>query len=142
MKFLHTADWHIGKKLHNFDLNYEEDDAFKQIERIAEEEKVDAIIIAGDLYDRSLPSEEAVKSVNEKLKRLNLVDKYPLLVISGNHDSATRLNTGSEWFKATNLFLNTKISGAFEPVEIEDTQFFLLPYFEPQEVRNYFDRQK
>ena len=141
MKFLHTADWHIGKKLHNFDLKYEEDDAFKQIERIAEEEKVDAIIIAGDLYDRSLPSEEAVKSVNEKLKRLNLVDKHPLLIISGNHDSATRLNTGSEWFKATNLFLNTKISGAFEPVEIEDTQFFLLPYFEPQEVRNYFDRQ-
>ena len=106
MKFLHTADWHIGKKLHNFDLKYEEDDAFKQIERIAEEEKVDAIIIAGDLYDRSLPSEEAVKSVNEKLKRLNLVDKHPLLIISGNHDSATRLNTGSEWFKATNLFLN------------------------------------
>ena len=70
-----------------------------------------------------------------------MVDKYPLLVISGNHDSATRLNTGSEWFKATNLFLNTKISVAFEPVEIEDTQFFLLPYFEPQEVRNYFDRQ-
>ena len=57
MKFLHTADWHIGKKLHNFDLNYEEDDAFKQIERIAEEEKVDAIIIAGDLYDRLLPSQ-------------------------------------------------------------------------------------
>lgn len=138
MKFLHTADWHIGKKLHDFSLFDDQRDAFEQIEQIALREKVDAVVIAGDLYDRSVPSEDAVRLLDQMLIQLNLKDHLPVLAINGNHDSAVRLNTGSDWFKATNLYMNTKLKDAFTPVVIGDTQFFLLPYFELPAARNYF----
>lgn len=138
MKFLHTADWHIGKKLHNFSLLAEQQDAFRQIEQIAIQEKVDAIVIAGDLYDRSVPSEESVRQLNQMLIQLNLKDRIPILAINGNHDSAVRLNTGSNWFRATEFYLNTRLQNAFSPITIGDTQFFLLPYFELPVARNYF----
>ncbi|HJE98184.1 exonuclease SbcCD subunit D [Ligilactobacillus acidipiscis] len=138
MRFLHTADWHIGKKLHGFDLLAEQKDAFCQIKQIAAAQKVDAIVIAGDLYDRAVASEDSVAVLNKMLKELNLEEKYPLLAISGNHDSAIRLETGSEWYTATEFYLKTKFSDAFEPVTLNDTQFFMLPYFQPQMARNYF----
>ena len=93
MRFLHTADWHIGKKLHDYDLVEEQLEAFSQIKKIAQTEQVDAVVIAGDLYDRSLPSETAVTLVDQMLYELNLKANLPLLVISGNHDSAVRLAT-------------------------------------------------
>lgn len=139
MRFLHTADWHIGKKLHAFSLAAEQQDAFTQIKTIAAQEKVDAIVIAGDLYDRAVASEDSVAMLNGMLKELNLQEKYPLLAISGNHDSATRLETGSDWYTATQFYLNTTFAGAFEPVTLADTQFFLLPFFQPQQARNYFE---
>lgn len=140
MRFLHTADWHIGKKLHEFSLEADQQAAFEQIERLAKDYQVDAVVIAGDLYDRGMASEAAVAQLNGMLKRLNLNDRLPLLAISGNHDSATRLATGSEWFKSTNFYLHTTLASAFEPVVIADTQFFLLPFFNLQEVHNYFDQ--
>ncbi|MEJ6401207.1 exonuclease SbcCD subunit D, partial [Nicoliella lavandulae] len=136
---LHTADWHIGRRLHGFDLSEEQVNAFKQIERIAKDEHVDGIIIAGDLYDRSLPAESSVHLLNKMLKQLNLVDHYPLYAIAGNHDSATRLATGSEWFEDTQLFIHTSVAQSIEPIETTDTQLFLLPYFEPFEVRQFLD---
>ena len=103
MRFLHTADWHIGKKLHDYDLVEEQLEAFSQIKKIAQTEQVDAVVIAGDLYDRSLPSETAVTLVDQMLYELNLKANLPLLVISGNHDSAVRLATGSDWYKQTDF---------------------------------------
>mgnify|MGYP005797122669 FL=1 len=140
MRFLHTADWHIGKKLHDFSLAEEQAAAFDQIERLAKDYQVDAVVIAGDLYDRGLASEQSVEQLNGMLKQLNLNDHLPLLAISGNHDSAARLATGSEWFETTDFYLHTTLASAFEPVTIMDTQFFLLPFFNLQEVRNYFDQ--
>ena len=93
MKFLHTADWHVGRKLHGYDLSTEQADALRKLEKIAIDEKVDAIVIAGDIYDRGMPSEDSVRMVNGALKKLNLEDGFPLLAISGNHDSAERLST-------------------------------------------------
>ena len=139
MRFLHTADWHIGKKLHGFDLAEEQQVAYEQIQAIALAEKVDAVIIAGDLYDRGIPNEKSVNQLDNMLIDLNLKQHLPVLAISGNHDSATRLRTGSPWFKATDYYLNTKLSQAFTPVEFDDTQVFLLPYFEPFEARKYFE---
>ena len=139
MRFLHTADWHIGKKLHGFDLAEEQRDAFDQIKQIAVEQNVDAIVIAGDLYDRAVASEDSVALLNQMLKELNLQAGYPLLTISGNHDSAIRLETGSDWYQATDFYLKTKFSDAFSPVTLGDTQFFMLPYFQPQMARNYFE---
>ncbi|MDN2454394.1 exonuclease SbcCD subunit D [Lactobacillus sp. UCMA15818] len=138
MRFLHTADWHIGRKLYGYDLAQEQEHAFAEITKIALEKKVDAIVIAGDLYDRALPNEDSVKRLNKMIIELNLKLKKPILAISGNHDSAVRLNTGREWFKATQYFLNTSIAEAMVPVEFSDTQFFLLPYFQIFQARNFF----
>ncbi|MCH5462679.1 exonuclease SbcCD subunit D [Lactobacillus sp. LC28-10] len=138
MKLLHTADWHIGRRLHGFDLTAEQQNAYAQIEQIAQEEQVDGMIIAGDLYDRRLPAETSVAMVDSMLQQLNLTDQIPIYAISGNHDSATRLATGTPWFKATHLYLHTDLSQAFQPVELSDTQLFLCPYFEPFDAQQYF----
>ncbi|MFC6253868.1 exonuclease SbcCD subunit D [Secundilactobacillus hailunensis] len=139
MKLLHTADWHIGRRLHGFDLTDEQQNAFDQIEQIAKQEQVDGLIIAGDVYDRRLPREASVAMVNQMLQQLNLTDHLPIYAISGNHDSATRLATGTPWFKATNLYLHTDLSQAFTPIELPDTQLFLCPYFEPFAAQQYFN---
>jgi len=139
MRFLHTADWHIGKKLHGYDLLTEQRDAYEQIKAIAIDEKVDAVVIAGDLYDRALPSEDAVSTLDTMLVDLNRKQHLPLLAISGNHDSAVRLSQGSEWFSSTDFYLKTRIADSIKPVVLGDAQFFLLPYFEPFAVRQYFE---
>lgn len=138
MRFLHTADWHVGKELNGYDLTPEHQVVFEQIKQIAQVEQVDAIVVAGDLYDRRVPREAAVAVVNQELKELNLDLGYPVLAVSGNHDSAIRLGTGRDWYQATNFYLHTELAQAFEPVVFGDTQWFLLPYFELQAARNYF----
>lgn len=139
MKVLHTADWHIGKKLHGYDLLPDQAYILDQIKKIAKDEAVDAIVIAGDLYDRSVPSEDSVRLLNQTIADWNLTEQFPLLAISGNHDSATRLATGAPWFNQANFHLHTRLQEVFTPIEMKDTQFFLLPYFEPVDARIYFE---
>lgn len=139
MKFLHTADWHIGRKLNGFSLLEEQKDVFEKMLTIAVTQQVDAIVVAGDLYDRSMPSVEAVELLNAMMIEMNLEKKFPVLAISGNHDSATRLSTGSPWLEKEQFYLYTQLEQVFSPVVIGDTQFFLLPYIEPIHARLYFD---
>lgn len=142
MRFLHTADWHIGKKLHGYSLLDDQLYVFKQIIELAKKENVDGIIIAGDLYDRSVPSVEAVKQFNQMIIDLNLEEKFPIFAISGNHDSSTRLETGGPWFRHSDFYLHTKLEQAFQPIEFGNVQLFLLPYFEPSDVRIIFDESE
>ena len=139
MKVLHTADWHIGKKLHGYDLLPDQAYILDQILKIAKDEAVDAIVIAGDLYDRSVPSEDSVRLLNQTIAEWNLTHQFPLIAISGNHDSATRLATGAPWFNQAKFHLHTRLQEAFTPVEMENVQFYLLPYFEPVDARIYFE---
>lgn len=139
MKVLHTADWHIGKKLHGYDLLSDQAYILDQILKIAKTEAVDAIIIAGDLYDRSVPSEDSVRLLNQTIAQWNLTEGFPLLAISGNHDSATRLATGAPWFNQADFHLHTRLQEAFTPVVMGNVQFYLLPYFEPVDARIYFE---
>lgn len=141
MRFLHTADWHVGKKFNGYDLLADQDKILDQIIELAIREKVDAVVLAGDLYDRGVPPTEAVALLNQKICRLNLEAKMPLLAISGNHDSSVRLEVGSPWFSQTDFYLHTRMEQAFTPVVVGDTQFFLLPYFEPIAARLYFDTE-
>ena len=138
LRFLHTADWHIGKKLNGFDLLTDQRAVIDQILTLAVTEQVDAVVVAGDLYDRAVPGVDAVNLFNEKIIAFNLENKLPLLTIAGNHDSCERLNFGTPWFSKTNFYLHTELAQAFQPVEIADIQFFLLPYFEPFSARLYF----
>ena len=139
MRFLHTADWHIGKKLQGYDLIEDQRHVLSSILDIAKEEKVEAIVIAGDLYDRSVPAVDAVELYNELMVDWNLKEKIPIFAISGNHDSSTRLSAGTPWFSYSNYFLRTQLAEAFEPVEFKNVQFFFLPYFEPIAARLYFE---
>jgi len=141
MKLLHTADWHIGRTLNGFSLLDEQEHAFDQILQIAKEEKVDGIVIAGDIYDRAIPGVDAVSALNEMFRRINLENQIPIYAISGNHDGAKRLNYGRDWMEFSNFHLNTLLEEAFVPVENDDVQIFMLPFFDPMDARVYYNKQ-
>ncbi len=141
MKLLHTADWHIGRTLNGYSLLDEQKYAFKQILQIAKDEKVDGIVVAGDIYDRAIPSTDAITTLNEMFKELNIDNKFPIYAISGNHDGAKRLNYGRDWMEFNNFHINTLLEEAFTPIETEDTQLFLLPFFDPMDARVYYQQQ-
>ncbi|WP_373768754.1 metallophosphoesterase family protein, partial [Weissella soli] len=138
MKFLHTADWHIGKELGAFSLLSEQWQAFRQMVTIAEDEAVDGIIIAGDLYDRGIPPLSAVEAFEDMARIMNLEHHWPIYAVSGNHDGAVRLGAGREWRETTSFYLHTTLAEAFEPVELADTQIFMLPFLDPLDARIYY----
>ncbi|MGT2929719.1 metallophosphoesterase family protein [Streptococcus dentasini] len=140
MKLLHTADWHIGRQLNQNGMSLLDDQRFilEEIIGIAKREAVDGIIIAGDLYDRSLPPVEAVRLFDEILTRLLFEEQIPVYAITGNHDSAKRLEFGQAFFKRQHFHLVSRLEDAFEPIETEDSQIFLLPFIDPIDARIYY----
>ncbi|MFD1418829.1 metallophosphoesterase family protein [Companilactobacillus keshanensis] len=141
MKLLHTADWHIGRTLNGYSLLDEQKYAFKQILQIAKDEHVDGIVVAGDIYDRAIPSTEAITTLNEMFKILNIDNHFPIYAISGNHDGAKRLNYGRDWMEFNNFYINTLLEESFKPIETNDTQLFLLPFFDPMDARVYYQKK-
>ena len=135
MKFIHTADWHLGKLVHGIYMTNDQREVLNQFVELIEEEKPDAIVIAGDLYDRSVPPTEAVELLNDVLYRLNVELKTPVVAISGNHDSAERLSFGSSWYRNSQLYLSGKLANSLHPVQINGINFYLVPYAEPGIVR-------
>ncbi|WLR46806.1 exonuclease SbcCD subunit D [Halobacillus litoralis] len=143
MKILHTADWHLGKIVNYVHMTEDQRYILKQFVEVVESEKPDVIIIAGDLYDRSIPPKQAVELLNETLTTLINDFRVPVLAISGNHDSPDRLNFGSQMFRRQGLFLDTKLQKDREPVTLYDqdgpVHFHLIPYVEPAEVAYAFE---
>ena len=139
VKFLHTADWHIGRKLQGKDLLEDQQYVMNNLISKIDETKPDFLIIAGDLYDRSVPSKEATTLLQELLVKINIECNIPIFAISGNHDSRERLAIGEAWFSKHKFYLHTRLNQAFDKITIEDTNIYLLPYFEPFEVREYFE---
>ncbi len=139
MKILHTADWHIGKKLNGRDLMEDQEFVLDQLIGHIEEMKPDIIVIAGDIYDRSNPPREALNLVNRHLHKMNVEMGIPVLMNSGNHDSRALLDYGSAWFKATDLHIHTSIDEVFEPVTIGDINFHLVPHIDVLEARQHFE---
>ena len=139
VKFLHTADWHIGRKLQGKDLLEDQQYVMNNLIRKIDETKPDFLIIAGDLYDRSVPSKEATTLLQELLVKINIECNIPIFAISGNHDSRERLAIGEAWFSKHKFYLHTRLNQAFDKITIEDTDIYLLPYFEPFEAREYFE---
>lgn len=138
MKILHTADWHLGKKLEGYSRLREQEETLQQLRQIAQEEQVDAIVIAGDIYDQSVPSLEAIRLYKKIMQQLNLEDGFPIFAISGNHDSAERLSEGKKWYEQTQFYLATTIEEAFSPYHFGNVQLFLLPFMHPHAIRQYF----
>ncbi|MDQ0199749.1 exonuclease SbcCD subunit D [Neobacillus ginsengisoli] len=135
MKFIHTADWHLGKLVHGVYMTENQREALEQFVSIVAEEQPDAVVIAGDLYDRSVPPTDAVELLDEILFRINIELKTPIVAIAGNHDSAERLSFGSSWYKHSQFYLSGKLDNSFKPVQINGVNFYLVPYAEPGIVR-------
>jgi DNA repair protein SbcD/Mre11 len=139
LKFIHTADWHLGKLVHGIYMTEEQRYILEQFIELVKEEKPDAVVIAGDLYDRSVPPAEAVELLDEVLYRINVELNTPIVAVSGNHDSAERLSFGSSWYKHSHFYLKGKITADFTPVRINGVNFHCVPYAEPGTVRQLLD---
>lgn len=139
MKFIHTADWHLGKLVHGVYMTEEQRNVLNQFISLIAEEKPDAVVIAGDLYDRSVPPTEAVDLLDEILFKINVELNTPILAISGNHDSAERLAFGSSWYRHSHFYMQGKLTKDFSPVQLGGVNFYLTPYAEPGTVRELLE---
>ncbi|WP_409293005.1 exonuclease SbcCD subunit D [Peribacillus sp. SCS-37] len=139
MKFIHTADWHLGKIVHGIHMTEEQRGMLMQFIQLVEEEQPDAVVIAGDLYDRSVPPTEAVELLDEILYKINVEMKIPIVAIAGNHDSAERLSFGTSWYRESRLFIQGKLSRNLDPVQIGGVNFYSIPYAEPGMVRHLLE---
>lgn len=143
MKFFHTADWHLGKLVQGIYMTDEQRYVLEQFITAIEEEKPDAVIIAGDLYDRAVPPTEAVNLLDEVLAKILLELKTPVLSVAGNHDSPGRLNFGSRVMKMNGIHIAGHVQKEHQPVVLNDqfgeVHFHLVPYADPSMVRYSFD---
>ena len=110
MKMMHIGDLHLGKSLGDFDLKNDQEHILVQLLDIVDERAVDAVLIAGDVYDKAIPSEAATKMLDSFLSNLAKRHVYTYM-ISGNHDSDERLNYGSSLFETNHIFISTKYEG-------------------------------
>lgn len=141
MRFLHIGDIHIGKSIGGFDLIEDQKYILDQILDIAGQEKVDAVLVAGDVYDKSVPGESAVKLFDYFLCRL-AEKRVRTFIISGNHDSDERMNFGSSLFQASNIFISAKYEGRLCRQTMEDAEgtvnIYLMPFVKASQVRHFF----
>lgn len=148
MKFIHTSDWHIGRQLHNQSLLEDQRYVLEQIVALAIREDVDAVIIAGDIYDRSVPPANAVALLDEVLNRLVNELQISVFMIAGNHDGHERLGFAARQMASSGLHIVGPLSAALEPVVIKAKKplagravcaaFYGLPYADPVTVRHVF----
>jgi len=143
MKLFHTADWHLGKLVQGVYMTDDQRYVLEQFLQAIDEEQPDAVIIAGDLYDRALPPVEAVDLLDEILAEIVLKRKVPVLSIAGNHDSPTRLRFGSKLMRETGLHISGELSAKLEPIILNDEfgeiHFYLVPFAEPSTVKSLFE---
>lgn len=141
MKLLHLGDLHIGKSLLDFSLIDDQRYILDQIVGIADKRKVDAVLIAGDIYDRAIPSEEAVSLFDYFLRTL-ATKHIKTFVISGNHDSDERLNFGSTLFEANEVYISSKFEGKLYKKELKDKKevvnIYLLPFVKASQVKHFY----
>ncbi|MGD7043794.1 exonuclease SbcCD subunit D [Jeotgalibacillus proteolyticus] len=139
MKFIHTADWHLGKLVHGVYMTEDQKHVLEDLIQLIQKEKPDALVIAGDLYDRSVPPTEAVKLLNDTLYTINVELGVPIIAISGNHDSGDRLSFGSSWYRHSKLFMKGKWEKASQAIEIKGVHFHLVPFTEPGPIREMYE---
>lgn len=144
MRFLHTADPHIGKRVNEFSMLEDQEYILRQILKTADKEQVEAVLIAGDVYDKQVPSAEAVRLFDWFLTQLNS-RKLPVFVIGGNHDSVERLSFGAQIMEESGVYLTQSYDGKVVPVRLEDeygpVNLWMLPFLKPAMVKRFFPEQ-
>ncbi|EAW31842.1 putative exonuclease SbcD [marine gamma proteobacterium HTCC2143] len=142
MKFIHTSDWHIGRQFHNVSLLDDQRHVLEQIVGYIQSESVDALVIAGDIYDRSVPPAKAVELLDQFITRICSEMNTPVILIPGNHDGAERLRFGSRQLRSAGLHILGDLKRVTEPVLITAGEttvaFYGIPYNDPETVRNLF----
>lgn len=140
MKVLHTSDWHLGMTFRGRSI--EEDQRFF-IDRICElivKKNIDAVLLAGDVFDRSIAHPGAIKLYDETVTRICNDIGVPMIIVSGNHDGAERLASCSTLLKKSGLYITGALSDDLTPVEFEDTDIYSLPWFTTEKVRAVFGK--
>lgn len=144
MRFLHTSDWHLGRRFHTEDLIPAQGAFLDHLADTARTEGTDAILVAGDIYDRAIPSLDAVRLFNRALHQLADLD-VPVIMISGNHDSAHRLGVGSGLLARAGIHLRTDPATCDIPVLLDDTDgplaVYGIPYLEPSIVHDRLEAE-
>ena len=141
MKLIHLSDLHIGKRVNEVSMLEDQAYILTRILQIIDEEKADAVLIAGDVYDKSVPSAEAVTLFDDFLCRLAKREK-PVLIVSGNHDSPERLAFGNRLLESSGIHISSVYNGTVEAVTLSDDHgevvFWLLPFVKPAHVKRFF----
>lgn len=145
MRVLHTADWHLGKTLRGVSLHVDQAHVLDQVFRAVIDEKVDVLIVAGDVYDKASPSEAAMKLYSDFLERVHSETDAAIVVIAGNHDSGQRLGTASKLFDRNRILVRGPIERDEHPLILKDEHgeiaFSALPYGDIYAARRAFENE-
>ena len=145
MKLIHLSDLHLGKRVYDFNLLEDQAYILKEILKVIDTEEPDGVIIAGDIYDKSVPSTEAVELLDEFLVQLSRRD-LQVFLISGNHDSPERLAFASRLIASAGIHVSPVYHGVIEPIVLTDAygpvNVYLLPFVKPAHVRRFFPDRK
>ncbi|WP_303721068.1 exonuclease SbcCD subunit D [Malonomonas rubra] len=139
MRFIHTSDWHLGRQFHNVSLLEDQRHVLRQIVATVAERQVDAVIVAGDIYDRSVPPATAVELLDEVVYLICDELQVPMIMISGNHDGPERLGFGARQMAAGRLHVVGPLWEEPQPIILQDVAFYPIPYCDPPTVRNRYN---
>ena len=144
MKLIHLSDLHIGKRVNEFSMAEDQKYILNQILEIIDREQPDCVVIAGDVYDKSIPSAEAVQILDDFLTRL-AGRKIPAAMISGNHDSPERLSFGAQLMKESGIYVSPVYDGQVQSIgfadEYGEVRVYLLPFLKPATVRHVYEEE-
>lgn len=137
MRFAHLSDLHIGKRVNGFSMIHDQEHVLSEIADIIRRSFVDGVFISGDVYDKAVPSAEAVELFDSFLVSLNAIG-IPIFVISGNHDSAERIAFASRILDGMDVHISPAYSGRIDAFEVGDVSVYMLPFVRTSDVRQFF----
>jgi DNA repair protein SbcD/Mre11 len=145
MRFIHTADWHLGKSLFGVSLLTDQEYALNSLYDILGSTRADALVIAGDIYDRAVPSADAVLLMSDFIQRVNNNLQIPIIAIAGNHDCATRIDFGRDVFAKQEIYMAGKLRITDNSINLRDDfgplTFHLTPFTDPPTARDLFKQE-
>lgn len=141
MKFIHISDLHLGKKVYEYSMISEQKNALNQVVTAVRDHGADGVLISGDIYDKPVPTVEAVELFDEFLSELKKCH-VKVFIISGNHDSVERISFGADIFSSDNIYISKPYDGKIKSIEMEDeygkVYIHLMPFIKPAYVKKYF----
>lgn len=140
MRFLHTSDWHLGIQLHKESRIEEQKKMIEQLTQMIVEEKIDVVLLAGDVYDTTLATQEAIEVWNLAVDEICGKLKKKMICIAGNHDSPSRLSVTASLLKQSGLYIIGKVEEKITPIVLKDVWIYAIPYFHPQTIARIYQK--